>query len=405
MLLKIAFFYLVFLTVPAAVLLGWFGFRSRRIWLKVPLLLLAVVHVLLATVSFKDRFLTRNHSDVDRTIVLEDWDGVNDGLHNSNTDLIDFDGSLFLIHQASPFHLGTDQARLVIRRSEDDGRTWEYVTEIDGGDLDIRDPKFLIVGDRLYLYVLMNVELNPEPFTTLFTWSSDGRNWTPLEETGHPEWLFWRPRNIGGTYFVPAYYYEHGRSILLHSEDGENWTRYAEIYEGGRNDETAVAVLPDGTMIATARLEYSDSVFGHRDGSTLISRSMPPYRNFEALTEDNSNRLDGPALFVHDDRIFALARWQPKKRMPWQRIGSAFTRKRTALFEVTEEGLVWLSDLPSTGDTSYGGIVMRGDEALVCYYTSDIRKEFVWFTGLLSPSPIRMARIDLDALAAKADRK
>ena len=84
-------------------------------------------------------------------------------------------------------------------------------------------------------------------------------------------------------------------------------------------------------------------------------------------------------------------------------MGSAFTRKRTSLFEVTRDGLVHLSDLPSTGDTSYAGLVFRGDEVLVCYYTSDIRKEFIWFTGLLSPSSIRMAGIDLNAMVKKAD--
>lgn len=79
-------------------------------------------------------------------------------------------------------------------------------------------------------------------------------------------------------------------------------------------------------------------------------------------------------------------------------MGPAFTRKRTSLFEVTRTGLKHLSDLPSTGDTSYAGLVLSGDEALVCYYTSDIKRDFIWFTGLLSPSAIRMARINLDAL-------
>lgn len=143
----------------------------------------------------------------------------------------------------------------------------------------------------------MNVELNPEPFTTLFTWSENGTDWGPLEETGHPEWLFWWARERDGVYYVPAYWYHHNKSILLTSGDGVNWERHSPIYEGGRNDETAIAPLSSGEIISTARLEYSDSVFGHEDGSTLITRSLPPYDTFDLIAEDQSNRLDGPCLY------------------------------------------------------------------------------------------------------------
>lgn len=401
--IQFAFFYLVYLALPVGLVLLYFGFRIKKIWKKVLLIILAAVHIFPGLIIDKDVFFSRNHSQVDRAIVLEDWDAVSDGLHNSNTDLIDYKGELYLIHQASPFHLGTDKARLIVRKSTDDGRTWQQTAEIDGGDLDIRDPKFLVIGEKLFLYVLMNVELNPEPFTTLFTWSDNGSDWEALEETGHPEWLFWRARERDGIYYVPAYWYLHNKSILLTSGDGVNWERRSPIYEGGRNDETAIAFLASGEIISTARLEYSDSVFGHKDGSTLISRSLPPYETFDVLAEDQSNRLDGPRLFVWDDRVFAVGRYQPGETFLWQNMGSAFTRKRTSLFEVTRTGLKHLSDLPSTGDTSYAGLVFRGDEALICYYTSNVKRDFIWFTGLLSPSPIRMARIDLGAMILKAD--
>jgi hypothetical protein len=403
MIIQVAFFYLVYIAVPVGLVLAFLVIRSRRITLRILFGVLGLVHLVAGGILSSNVLLTRNHSVVDDAVVLESWDAVSDGHHNSNTDLIDYDGALYLIHQASPYHLGTDKARLVIRRSADDGRTWTPVTEIDGGELDIRDPKFLIVGDRLYLYVLMNVELNPEPFTTLYTWSDDGSTWAPLAETGHPEWLFWRASLRDGVYYMPAYYYRHGESILLASADGEAWLRHATIFSGSRNDETAVAILPDGTMIATARMEYSESVFGHVDGSTLIGKAAPPYETFEVLVEDRSNRLDGPRLFVWQGRVFAVARYQPRQDRPWARMGSAFTRKRTSLFEVREDGLLWLTDLPSAGDTSYPGLVFRGNQALISYYTSNIRRDFIWFTGLLSPSPIRIARIDLDAMVRLAD--
>jgi hypothetical protein len=405
MLIKTAFFFLTYLALPVGLVVGFLGVRAGNLALKISLLVVACVVALPGALLDFDLLLTRNGSEVDPEIVVESWDGVADGMHNSNTDLVEFKGHLFLIHQSSPYHLGTDRAELLIKKSADGGRSWVQIAAVDGGEFDIRDPKFAIVDNTLFLYVLMNVELNPEPFTTLYTWSDDGENWSPLQETGEPEWLFWRAKEHGGRLYTPAYYYHHNRSVLFASEDGRQWDKIADIYEGGRNDETAIAFLSSGEMVATARLEYSDSVFGHRQGSTLIARSFPPYGTFEVTAEDRLTRLDGPRLFTYEDRVFAVARYQPRTTMPWQMMGSAFTRKRTSIFEVRHDGLIRISDLPSAGDTSYAGLVYTNDpnEALVCYYTSTTDRDYSWFTGLLSPSAIRMARIDMASMLVKAD--
>jgi hypothetical protein len=60
--------------------------------------------------------------------------------------------------------------------------------------------------------------------------------------------------------------------------------------------------------------------------------------------------------------------------------------------------LRYLTDLPSAGDTSYAGIVMQGDELIASYYTSPPQRDITWILGMLRPSNIRMARIDLRAL-------
>jgi len=112
--------------------------------------------------------------------------------------------------------------------------------------------------------------------------------------------------------------------------------------------------------------------------------------------------LDGPNLFSWNGRVYALGRYQPEVRAPFKLQGSAFTRKRTALFAVNEDGLFYLSDLPSSGDTAYAGAVVREDVLYACYYTSDIRRDPVWIIGMLDPSSIRMARIPLPAVEAVA---
>jgi len=78
-------------------------------------------------------------------------------------------------------------------------------------------------------------------------------------------------------------------------------------------------------------------------------------------------------------------------------------RKRTALFAVDESGLKRLTDLPSSGDTSYAGVVVKDEALYICYYTNDIRKDPVWIIGMLEPSSIRMACLSLPQVEALAE--
>src|SRR5208283_2432005 len=72
--------------------------------------------------------LRPNRSRVNPAFELATWNAVADGLHNSNTDLIFWREHFFLVHAASPFHLGSKRCRLVVRRSRD-ARVWETIAE------------------------------------------------------------------------------------------------------------------------------------------------------------------------------------------------------------------------------------------------------------------------------------
>jgi hypothetical protein len=72
---------------------------------------------------------------------------------------------------------------------------------------------------------------------------------------------------------------------------------------------------------------------------------------------------------------------------------------------VTAESLSYLSDLPSAGDTSYAGVVLRDGFAYIDYYTSAIERDYPWLLGMFLPTDIRMARISLDSLVALADER
>lgn len=347
--------------------------------------------------------LRPNRSQAPRGVALRSWPVVKDGWHNSNTDMIYWKGAFYLIHAASPFHFGSPNCHLKLWRSAD-AQHWELLARFSAAPEDIRDPKFAPIAGKLYLYVLLNRTFNPEPYTTAFSCSEDGENWTPLHNIQPEGWLFWRPKSRDGkTWYVPAYWWEHGESILLRSNDGENWEMVSTIYQGDRNDETDIEFFPDGRMLATARLEFSeDYVQGDPQGCTLITTATPPYTNWTIGTKSPVTRLDGPCLFAYNGKIYAVGRYQPIKDRPFSYPGSIFSRKRTSLFLVEESRLVYLGDLPSAGDTSYGAVVQKDRELYIEYYTSPIQKDYPWVIGMLCPSEIRMVCLSLPELESWA---
>jgi hypothetical protein len=128
-------------------------------------------------------------------------------------------------------------------------------------------------------------------------------------------------------------------------------------------------------------------------------------REFRSEAFSSLTRLDGPALFSHAGRVFAVGRYQPHPRQPFTRQGSIFARKRTSLFEVGLGRLVWLSDLPSAGDTAYAGVAVHQGRLFASYYTSRIDRDYPWIEGMLNATEIRMATLDLEALVQLASRR
>jgi hypothetical protein len=380
--------------------------------------ILAVIGILLGAVVlflaalFGYWSLRPNRAEVNTQVVVDSWDVVRDKMHNSNTDMILWNGDFYLAYVSSPFHFGSSQSVMHVDRSGDLGRSWAQVTTFTAGSgQDIRDPKLAVIGARLFLYALKNTSFVAEPYATVYSYTEDGSTWTAFASIeGLDGWLFWRPKTENGlTFYNSAYWYEHGKSVLLRSTDGILWQIVSYIHQGQHNDETEIEFLPDGRLIATARLEYDsfgDGMFGHPLGATLITVSAPPYTVWTDLLQSRVTRLDGPYLFTYHERVYALGRYQPDldHSGPLTDQGSILSRKRTSLFEVRSDGLAYLTDLPSDGDTSYVGLTVVGDTVYASYYTSPIDHDYAWILGMLSPSAIRIAEIDLPALEALADK-
>ncbi len=346
-----------------------------------------------------------------------------DGLHNENTAMIRLHGRILLAFRGGEQgQIGSARAHINIFESRDRGRTFTLLGEVNANDLpggrDIRDPKLVEVGGRLFLYAISRVpgfhyrDLGGQAWTVRAESSDGGRTWTPpvrtyqdVDATGmETYWGFWRyterPYVKAGrhrrTLFATGYQDFDVAVGLFASDDGITWEKRstiiasyndvpseAELQFLGRNHDTAVALV---------RLDDQDIL---ADGQTAICTSHDPFTTWECGRRIEQ-RLDGPTWVVRRangrTRSFVFAR----KHLPC-------TFKRTAIYELRGDltdpsapiEVCEIQELKSSGDTAYTSLApLSRNRSLLAWYTSPVDQELPWFEGISSPSDIWLADVD-----------
>ena len=288
------------------------------------------------------------------------------------------------------------KSKLAIMRSTD-AKTWDPLAELKLEKEDIRDPKLVILKDKLFLYALKNKSFLIKTYTTIYCHSEDGETGTPFEEVEPMGWLFWRPKSTDNeNWYVVASRHGEPQTALFRSNDGIHWTRISIVYEGLLHDEYGIHFMNDQKLIGAGRIngKTESDVIGGSTDSSLIGTSQKPFEHWH-IGVSHVSRLDGPNLFSLNNQIYAIGRFEPDSIL---KRGNMICRKRTSLFKLDPQKLTYLSDLPSCGDTSYAGIVIRGDHLFVSYYTNRPDRDYPWFMGLFKPARIRMAKINISSL-------
>ena len=327
--------------------------------------------------------------------------------HNENTDLINFQGSIFLVHRTAESQVLGPNSSLRISRSDDAGATWTLQTTFPAIDQrDIRDPHFYQVGARLYLKVLTRLAVTSARDSNVSTIaygssSADGKSWTALAPIGPTGFSFWRiKKGPDGAFYTAAYADGDSKVVLYRSTDGTNWSPQADLYTVADDTplETELVFLPGGRLLALVRMDGSDSeLFGSqgRLRTKICWSPTAPYGSFDCTAGFDSQRLDGPLAILWHGRLFVVAR---------RHLG-VDGRKRTSLFEITgtlEGGplaIVSRGDLPSAGDTSYAGAAQLDENRfLLTWYSSDTRHDVDWVSGILGATDIWQATVDLSVV-------
>jgi hypothetical protein len=347
-----------------------------------------------------------------------------DGLHNENTEMIKLGDRILLAFRGGEMgQTGSAKARIKIFESVDNGQSFSLVSEVNGPDdpasregRDIRDPKFVKMGDTLFLYDISRLpgfayrDLNGEAWTVRAESTDGGHTWTRPVKTyvdvgpqGETFWGFWRftkrQYQVAGemreTLFATGYNDGDTKVGLFASDDGIHWEKRglilshyddvpseAELQFFGDNNATAVALV---------RLDNQGVL---EDGQTAICTSSDPFVTWECGRRIEQ-RLDGPTWVVRTDgtgvRNFVFAR----KHLPC-------TFKRTAVYELRGDltdpsaaiEVCELQEVKSSGDTAYTSLVpLNQDEYLLSWYSSPVDQELPWLEGQFSPSDIWLATV------------
>ena len=332
----------------------------------------------------------------------------------NNLDVTRFGDRFFLAVRTAPHHFATDEARILVLSSPD-RRAWKLETEIDLERRDLREPRFLVFGDRLFLYF---VELGDDPLAfrpISIRWTRRDRSgrWSESErmfEEGH---VVWRVLEHDGRAWMSVYHGarlyddlgEAGAVRLLVSDDGQEWVSIsgaASPIDFPGASECAFQFDSEGNLVALVRVESYGAMVCTAPADRLTRWDCTPTRH----------RHDSPLLLREGDAFWAVARrslggafatgqeWLPGRAgLGWSMLRYSATRKRTALYWILpeERRSVPVLDLPSRGDTAFASnVALGGGRHWIVNYTSPLDgRDWPWIGGQLLGSVVVGLEIEL----------
>ena len=326
---------------------------------------------------------------------------------NNNLDLVRFDRRLFFAFRTGPFHFASPYTVMYIVSSPDEGKTWELENKIAIG-ADMREPRFLVLGDRLLFY-FFEAGKNPFGFTPRHIWAMERLSqgsWSEKQAVYEPACVLWRAKVRNGKAYVSMYCgadkeYVGGNDAIgirfLTTVDGYHFEPVTPgkpvVSSGG--SEMDFDFDAAGDLYAVIRNEAGD-------GKSWQSKvCTAPARDLSAWTCAASDyKFDSPLAFTHQDNIYVIARLNPDgpydKRQRWlpNPVESLYylarywwTPKRTALYQIDKATLSAkpVLEFPGRGDTAFPALVeIDPDHFLMYNYSSDPQgRDRVWMSGQL----------------------
>lgn len=331
---------------------------------------------------------------------------------NNNLDVVKFKGKYYLAFRTAPTHYASRKTVMYVVSSID-LENWNYETEIRLGR-DLREPKFAVYHDTLNLYFFTAGQsmFSFSPQQLMMVRTIGGNFWTPPASIHMAGFVPWRVRERNDTLYMSAYYginlyrKTHKSDLrLFYSTDAVNWRKISKLPQIDvlSAEEGEFIFDKAGNLYATVRLEGTGALICKADKCCI--------NNWVQVR--TKHKYDSALMFCHNDDIYLVSRrnmdgpmdkkknrTNEKQRRIRNMVRYWWTRKVTALFKLNKSdlSLSLVTDLPSTGDTAFPGIVPLGDDDyLLMNYSSDIKgRKKTWFTGQLGKTYIYWTKLHFE---------
>jgi len=288
--------------------------------------------------------------------------------HNAFTDLVRFKGQWFCVFREGKAHVSPDGALRVL--TSPDGEAWVSAALITSTNGDLRDAKISITpkGELMLSGASALHQPAAAKHQSLAWFSKDGKAWSPPVVIGETNQWLWRTTWHKRTAYSAGYDTGGEKFVRLYSsKDGQQFdTLVPRLFEEGYPNETSIVFLPDDTSLCLLR----------RDGnpaSGQLGSSKPPYTDWQ--WKDLGVKIGGPHMIqLPDGRIVAAVR-----------LYDGTVRTSLMWLDAKSGKLTEFLKLPSSGDSSYAGLVWHVGFLWVSYYSSHEGKTSIYLAKVRLP--------------------
>ncbi|HEY1066711.1 MAG TPA: sialidase family protein [Pirellulales bacterium] len=300
------------------------------------------------------------------------------GNHNAFTDLLFHQNEWFCVFREGKAHVSPDGALRVL--TSPDGEKWTSAALVTLPEIDLRDAKISVTPQGKLMLCGAGVTQPPvEKTHQSYVWfSDDGRTWSEPTPIGDKNFWIWRITWHQGVAYGVGYYTGADRSPsesrqvrLYKSDDGKAFeTLVSNLGPTGFPNEASLLFVDDDSALCVLRF---DPVQGGKDAFAALGKATAPYTDWK--WESLGVQIGGPqVLKLEDGRLVVAGRSYP---------GGAKTK--LWFLDPAQNKLTEFAALPSGGDTSYPGLVQRGDQLWVSYYSSHEGKTCVYLAQVKLP--------------------
>jgi hypothetical protein len=289
--------------------------------------------------------------------------------HNAFTDLIRWHDRWYCAFREGTGHAsGAGTIRVLVSQ---DGEHWESAALLQAEDVDLRDPKLSITPDGRLMIVGGAAEpASRDPVRdhySFVSFSRDGNDWSKPERVCESwQWL-WRVTWHKGTAYGAAYRWDPEApaktysALLYKRADG---LKFDKVVDWKVPNATEATLVFDGDTLYCLQ---------RRDGNpnaAMLGTSEPPYTDW--TWKDLGAYFGGPNFIRLPNGAWIGA----------GRLTQGGTHTGVVRLDVANGTMTELVRLPSSGDTSYPGLVWHDDQLWVSYYSSHEGKTSIYLARL-----------------------